>query len=696
MTVTTESTAPSSLDRVRRWWPGWRDAVCLVLLVTVTFHLVSNDGGRPLSSMLPVLVLSAVALIAALPTLRRSPRWLQLLALAWVAGPLISLVFADVRAGWVRPVAAWAIAVPVLFATLQLLRRRWGGTAILAIVGLALGVAWYNGFLVWWAGGTARGEPAWMTLSWHNQSGTLMAVLGVGGLGAALSKVGWPRIVGVIAAAAGLSAAWLSGSRGAVLTAAAAAIVVVLIAARRPAERQILRTGVVTVITVALTAAAVFALAPIWASAGAGTPGAVDRPTGITAQPVSAREQDAAGNLRARFGHWEAAVRMFVQSPLTGTGPGSYRWSSRPDYPEDTNLTASAHSEQLEALGELGLVGGVAALAVTLGLAWLIVGVIRRPGPQDLEVIAAGVATLLAAHAALDFDWDYPVLLALLAIATAGLLAARDVFPGEATAKPPSPFPLAAAAHVEPINRHSHRGEAPPSRAEAPTAAAPSTALRRSGAVLPYVLPLVSFILVVIAATGIILQLRGVSDWQLLDAQMAGAITAAEDGDRPAVEERLQAIATWNPGSPRRSDVEALTGHLLDDVTDEELAATIDHVRSAHIDQVRAAQQLLVSGRPDLTLSIVEDLRPVLDRRRVWGIRDSVARAADVGLAAHHQRGGCDDVGGAWPELRAWLEDHGLDAAGFIDAAVTGQTEVEMEDKGAAWRGCELTTLRAD
>ena len=60
MTATTESTAPTPTEKLRRWWPGWRDAVCLVLLATVAFHLACNDGGRPLAPVLPVLVLSAL------------------------------------------------------------------------------------------------------------------------------------------------------------------------------------------------------------------------------------------------------------------------------------------------------------------------------------------------------------------------------------------------------------------------------------------------------------------------------------------------------------------------------------------------------------------------------------------------------------------------------------------------------------
>ncbi len=699
MAETAEAPTPTPLEQLRRRWPGWRrlgeelwrglwrDLLCLAAIAAATGHLVAQDGGRPLRSMLVVLALAAIAIVATFPTVKATPRWLQLLALAWVAGPLISLAFADVRAGWVRPVAAWAIAVPVAFATLHLLRRRWGATAIVAVGGGALALAWFNGMLIWWGGGTSRGEPAWMSLSWHNQSGTLMAVLGVAGLGLALTRTGWPRLIGVVATAAGLSAAWLSGSRGAVLTAGAAVLIVLVIAARRPVEGSLRRTGIVGAIAIALTVVAILGLLPLWADAGATMGDEAARPSGVPSQPITSRSQDAAGNLRARFGHWEAAVRMFAASPLTGTGPGSYQWSSRPVYPEDTNLTSSAHGEQLEALGELGLVGGGAALVVTVGLAWLVLAVIRRPGTHHLEVAAAGTVTLLASHAALDFDWDYPVLLALLAIGGAALVAARGLGPASSADAPDAQHDSAPDAQHDdtPDPQHAATPDAQHDDTPDPEPIPRPTA----GTVLTSAVVGVALVLSAAGATGILLPLRGIMPWGL-DARMAGAVAAAEHDDRPAVDERLNALATWNPGAPRLPDIQAITGHLLGDLSDEEFAAAIDPERSAHSDQVRAAAQVLLNGRPDLALGIVDDLRPVLDRRRAWGIRDHVVQAAEVALTAHHELDGCTAVAVAWPDTQDWLEDHNLDAAAFA------QGPDEPTEADATWRECDLTTPRGD
>ena len=679
-----ERAAPPSLAALIRWWPGWRDVVCGLYLAVATIYLVGHDGGRPFRAMLPALALTVPAVAAAWPTARKLPRALHLLGLTWVLGPLVALAFADVRAGWVRPTTGWALAVPAALVTLHLLRRRAGATAVVAIVALALTRAWLDGLLVWWGGGTARGDPAWMALSWHNQSGALMAVLGVGGLGFALGRrgtdpptFGWPQLLGVIAGATGLAATWLSGSRGAVATAAIAIVMLAAVALRRPGNVR--NTLAVTTTTLLAAAAVVAALSPLWAAATIMPDDPTARDTaGITAQPVTAREQGAAQNLRARFGHWEASLRMFASAPLTGTGPGSYQWSSVPVYPDDTNLTASGHGEQLEALGELGLIGGGAALAVSFGLAWLVLGALRRPGHHHLEVAAVGLSVHLVGHAALDFDWDYPILLALLAIAGTALWHARRT-------QSPSPDTARTTDAATPVTTTTPVTTKPTT--DATTTAMPTTtpvfvtAALLSGATL----------LAAAGATGVLLTRSGDIPWAL-DGRIVGAVTSAAEGDRDTADAHLAALATWNPGAPRLVDVQALTDHALGDLDDDTLAQQIDPERSAFADQLRAAGQLLDAGRPDLTLMVIDQARPVLDRRSAWGIGQRVAQATSTALAAHHQQGGCGAVDAAWPDLAAWLEQHNLDVE--VVAATPASPATAAGEP--AWADCQLTMPRGD
>ncbi len=609
---------------------------CLLLLAAAIFYLVAEDGGRPYRPMLPVLVLAIPATVASLPTLRRLPTWIVVLLVAWTVGPLISLLFADVRAGWVRPVASMAAFVPVALATLHLLRRRWGSTAILVIVGLALGRAWYGSLLGWWGGSTSRGEPAWMALSWHNQSGTLMAVLGIGALGVALVRTRWSRLVAVPAASVGLAAAWLSGSRAVVACVALAVTVVVLAALRRRVGRA---AAVTTMVTAALAVAMVVGLGAMFGGASS-QPGSGSG--GLTEQPVTARQQDAIGNLQARFGHWEAALRMFASSPLTGTGPGSYEWSSVPVYPDDTNRTSSAHGEQGRGARRTRSVGRWRCRGAAVGCPGLaVLSTLRRPGRNELDVTAAGVVTLLVSHAALDFDWDYPVLVALLAIAAAVLAGSRL-----------EPDPMGDV----------DRPDDPPT-------------------MLPRIATATTCLLAAVAVIGIAVQVGGSAPW-LIRGALAQAVTMATE-DPATSDASLQQLGRWNPGEPRLPDVERLIAHQRGQLTDDELAASIEPTQTRFGDQLQAAEQLFANDRPDLTDTIIEQMRPVLDGRRAWGVAGSVARATSLSLDVAHDANGCSDVEGRWSDLGGWTETYGVDAAALVPL-----TDVVEE--------CGLTTPRGD
>lgn len=624
------SGAGALLATVRTWWPGWRDVACLVFLVTATFHLVMNDGGRPFRPMLPVLVLGVLAVVAAFPTFAGTSKWLRFLALAWALGPLIAFAFADVRAGWVRPVAAWAVAVPAAAATLHVLRRRWGPAAVAGIVGGAVTLAWYQGLLTWWGGGTSQGEPAWLALSWHDQSGALMAVLGVGGFAFTLTRDGWVRALGVLATVAGLSATWLTGSIVSVTAAGLSLLLVVVIAPRREPAKAVAITAAIAVV---LAAAAVVALRPVWDSLTMpGSDGQATQPAEEAAIPVAILPTN---DLDARIEGWLPAVRMFVATPLTGTGPGSFTWASRPFYPDDATPTARAHNEQFAALGEMGIVGGGAALGLTLAIFWMAFSVVRSPQRHPLAAPAAGVAMLLVLHAALGFDWDYPILLALLAIASGALAwSCTNPPPGQPPSKPPPDAATAGQGQADDLPAPAYRG------------------LTVAVAALAIVLP-------VVAATGIVMMMQGGLPWSL-DGRLVAAVVAASDGDRVVAEEHLSELRTWNPGAPRLEDVEFLVAHGLGELDAVSLATQIEPARSAIPDQLRAGTQLVDDERPDLALELLEDLFPILDQRRAWGVQGQVLEASVLALSAEHRRGGCDAVESALPRSERWLERHGL------------------------------------
>lgn len=134
--------------------------------------------------------------------------------------------------------------------------------------------AWYLGALSWWGG--ALGRTRWLALSFENQSGPLMAAVGLVGGAIAVAQRGWVRWVGVALAAGGLSGAWLSGSRGTVVL-LVPVLVLVAVAAGRQEGLRATAVGVTASLVAALLVTV--ALTSLPGSATAGTT-AADRASG--------------------------------------------------------------------------------------------------------------------------------------------------------------------------------------------------------------------------------------------------------------------------------------------------------------------------------------------------------------------------------------------------------------------------------
>ena len=610
----------------RRWLAVAGDTAALVLLLAATVYLAGDDGGRPLAPSARVVILGLLVLPGLAGELRRLTPRLHLLLATLALGPLLAAVLAPIRAGMTRPLLAAAIAPLVFLAARRIWRRDWGPWALTAVLGLALGRAWYQAMLAWWGSADAGGSPQWLALSWHNQSGTLMGAGGVGVLALAVTLRGRAGAFAAVAAAPLLAGAWLSGSRGAVIAVLIAVVLVLTAALRRRPVRAVVGA---TLTVLVLTLGAVAGLTSMTVEGG---------------QPVAERDQDAAGNFRARVGHAEAAVRMAASRPLTGYGPGSYRWASVAHYPDDTNLTASAHMEYLEAFGEGGIAWGLPVLLAALGVGWLGLAVLRAPpassvvgtpngprrGVSDTareagQVAALGAAAVLGAHAGVDFDWDYPLLLALLAVAAAVLHAQhRPVTSRSASAS----------------GGGAHRGWS----ATGATVAA---------------LGLLALSAVLTAGPA----LAGVSAPWNLEARLGGAVAAMDDGDLDRAEEELATAARWNPGSPALPALDALLAYERGRRSAEEVVAVIDPRGTAVRDQLLVARRLVDAGEPVAVEQMLQRLRPVIDARIRWGSRAPATGLARWKVEATAAAEGCDAAQDRLDGLAEWLLGHDVDPA---------------------------------
>jgi len=147
-------------------------------------------------------------------------------------------------------------------------------------------------------------------------------------------------------------------------------------------------------------------------------------PSQRTDDSVASRLAVAASS--GRWQTWSTAVDQWRSEPITGTGAGDYRFEWNENRTIDLYLV-NAHSLYLEVMAESGLIG-LLLLVTPLGIALLAVTLVRvrhaaHPHTRDV-VVAACAASVLAVHAAGDWDWQLPAIMLPAVILGAGALKA--------------------------------------------------------------------------------------------------------------------------------------------------------------------------------------------------------------------------------------------------------------------------------
>jgi O-antigen ligase len=129
---------------------------------------------------------------------------------------------------------------------------------------------------------------------------------------------------------------------------------------------------------------------------------------------------------RGRTQYWEVALDAFGEKPIVGQGAGTYQFAWDQHRTIDMTNT-QAHSLYLQALDELGIVGGLLILGLVLFLLWTGFAAWRAAGGRERELYAIllGVAFAFAVGAAYDWFWQLAVIGSVFFMATGILVAAR-------------------------------------------------------------------------------------------------------------------------------------------------------------------------------------------------------------------------------------------------------------------------------
>lgn len=365
------------------------------LLVGWAVVAVRNPAWRPRSVLLPA-IFAALASLAISTVFSRYPRIsLEYLGYAVVLAALYLLLVRLLADPFFRQrivTLASAFFVAVVAGYIFLVVRHW---------------------IDWWstAGVLAvpplRAEYESLTYGTPSTVFTVAAMLAVPTVATVFRapRLGWPAAVGV-AFLVGLIAL-LTGSRaGWVAMGAAGAVTIAVAVADRGAKATL----------IAITAPRVRRLLAIVALLGLVV--AV-----VLGPAILHRTADAGESTRLTF--TRIALELFTESPVVGTGPGSWviervRYT-RPD--ETDEYIPHAHNLYAQTLGELGLLGAAAGLLLAASLVLLCWRAIRSQDPtRRLWGWLTFVALVyFAAHQVFDFYPNMPAVLFTAAIPVAFL-----------------------------------------------------------------------------------------------------------------------------------------------------------------------------------------------------------------------------------------------------------------------------------
>ncbi|MDX1622272.1 MAG: O-antigen ligase family protein, partial [Nitriliruptorales bacterium] len=540
---------------------------------------------------------------------RRLPRWGLLVLAAWTVGLGVALGLATDRTNFVPNTLTYAIVPLVFLAASRIWRRRWGPALTLGLVLAAAGKYWQRSFLQWWGNALLDNDTRWLPLSWWNPSAVLMGMFGL--LFLAFANLG-RRVMAVaagLASAALLAGVWLSASRGGLL-AVVVGVVVVVAAAWRHRHRSSRSGRAVVVATVGVLAGAVVVSLLL---------------TGMTesgGQPIAEREQRAATNALARLEHMKAAAGMFVDRPLLGHGPGSYR-EIAPEFTAPTaNLTTEAHNQYIQVLAEGGIVFGVPFIIAMGMLAWLAVRVVRVPSPavtyddpvrRPAVVGAVGMVAVLLAHSAVDFDWAFPVLPVLGAVGAAILWVEAG----------PEGF---AAKAERTMGRRL---------AWVAVGAAGLALCVAAGLALAY------------SASG---NAEEVSPEELAISPVPWdapeharfAFLLLRDDEVDAARIAVDRGLTWNPGHDRLRIADAAVEHAEGTRTTNELVSELDHPPGWLQGYVDVAEYLVATGELDAAQRVAQRGIEEMTLRHAWGHRSLVADSHMLLIHIAAEQGGCE------------------------------------------------------
>jgi O-antigen ligase len=117
-------------------------------------------------------------------------------------------------------------------------------------------------------------------------------------------------------------------------------------------------------------------------------------------------------SMEARLVYWRAALQIFREHPVLGTGPGTFGPAYKQILPPNAEWARLAHNDYLEQASDSGIIGFLAFVSLIVGsTAYLYRFRLQRIGHDNVAVFAVWLGLLgLFLHSGMEFNLYYPAL----------------------------------------------------------------------------------------------------------------------------------------------------------------------------------------------------------------------------------------------------------------------------------------------
>lgn len=416
----------SLADRVQRGWTigrldvsrlSWLD-FAPVLMAAVVFKLAISDGGRdPLSLTMAQMFTNAT--FAVLIWTRRHQLGSVGRAMLVMLGVILLTALTSVRPeASVREFLLWTMYLGITIVTTSTLDGHAAARRMLDLLVAIGGWVVLIGLFLFW-GGNNPGMRWYATFYWPNPfAAFLLLVLPLEVVRLVSARTPRDAVAHAILTVLLAAAMVLTYSRGAWLS-LLLIVPIALLLLRPPSWTA--AAGRVLIVTL-LVSGVVMTITSVPTSPGGGQ--------AVAARAVSITNTDDL-SIQGRMNFWRAAIDIFRDHPLSGTGPGTFG-AVHPRYQRDVRFYArDAHNLYVQTLAEMGVPGALALglLVVTTAAVWTRALRQTAIGESYALVLGAGLGVLgFFIHSAMDMDWAFYANPAM-AFALIGVIASFDRSP---------------------------------------------------------------------------------------------------------------------------------------------------------------------------------------------------------------------------------------------------------------------------